>query len=59
MTKAQLMRKIAILESVNDQLKTEVDNIDNLMRLLGFSEGLESVKRSAKEIIDNGLMDEE
>lgn len=59
MTKAQLLRKIAILESVNDQLKTEVDNVDHLMRLLGFSEGLESVKRSAQEIIDHGLVDEE
>lgn len=59
MTKTQLLRKIAVLESVNDQLKTEVDNIDNLMRLIGFSEGIESVKRSAKEILDSGLMDEE
>ena len=36
MTKAQLLRKIARLESVNDVLTTEVEYVDQLMRLLGF-----------------------
>lgn len=59
MTKAQLLKKIAVLESVNDQLVTEVDYVDHLMKLLGFSEGLATVKATAKEIIDNGLMEED
>lgn len=59
MTKAQLLKKIAILESVNDQLITEVDYVDHLMKLLGFSEGLATVKATAKEIIDNGLNEQD
>lgn len=59
MTKAQLMKKIAVLESVNDQLLTEVGYVDHLMKLLGFSEGLSTVKATAKEILDNGLLDED
>lgn len=55
MTKAQLLKKIAMLESVNDQLSTEVSYVDHLMRLLGFSEGLATVKATAQEIIDKGL----
>lgn len=51
MTEVQLLRKIAILESLNDQLSTEVTYIDRLMRLLGFANGLETVKLSAGELI--------
>jgi len=59
MTKAQLTKRIAMLESINDQLITEVSYLDNLMRLVGFSDGLKTVKATAQEILDNGLMDEE
>lgn len=54
MTKSQLLKKIAILESINDQLSTEVTHIDYLMRLVGFSEGLQTIKATAQEIIDKG-----
>ena len=53
------MKKIAVLESVNDQLKTEVDYVDHLMKLLGFSEGLSTVKATAKEILDSGLLEDQ
>jgi hypothetical protein len=59
MTKAQLLKKIAVLESVNDQLITEVEYIDHLMRLLGFSEGLRTVKSTAQEILETGSLEEE
>lgn len=59
MTKAQLLKKIAYLESVNDQLSTEVVYVDHLMRLIGFSEGLLTVKATAQEILDKGLVDGE
>lgn len=59
MTKAQLLKKIALLESVNDQLSTEVTYIDQLMRLVGFSNGLETVKLTAQEIVEKGIPDEE
>lgn len=59
MTKAQLMKKIAVLESINDQLSTEVEYVDRLMRLLGFSEGLLTVKSTAQEIIEKGYLEED
>lgn len=55
MTKAQLEKKVAYLESINDQLMTEVSYCDELMRLLGFSNGLATVKATAKEILDSGM----
>lgn len=55
MTKTQLERRVAYLESINDQLITEVSYCDELMRMLGFSEGLATVKATAREIIDNGI----
>lgn len=59
MTKAQLLRKIAVLESVNDQLLTEVNYVDDLMRMIGFSDGLRTVKATAQEIVENGLDEED
>ncbi|QLH37024.1 MAG: hypothetical protein HWD61_13525 [Parachlamydiaceae bacterium] len=50
MTKAELIKKIAMLESVNDQLYSELVDIDRLMRLVGFEGGLETVKLTAQEI---------
>jgi hypothetical protein len=58
MTKAQLMKKIAVLESINDQLSTEVEYVDRLMRMLGFSEGLLTVKSTAQEILDKGYLED-
>jgi hypothetical protein len=59
MTKAQLLRKIAVLESVNDQLLTEVSYVDDLMRMIGFSDGLRTVKATAQEIVENGFNEED
>lgn len=59
MTKNQLLKKIAVLESINDQLSTEVEYVDSLMRLLGFSEGLLTVKSTAQEIIEKGYLEED
>lgn len=51
MTKLQLRSKAALLESINDQLSTEVTYIDYLMRSVGFANGLETFKATAEEII--------
>lgn len=59
MTKVELLKKIALLESINDQLSTEVTYIDGLMRLVGFSNGLETVKLTAQEIVEHGVPEEE
>lgn len=56
MTKKELMRKIALLESINDQLSTEVSHIDLLMKMVGFAGGIETIKATAKEMIARGLI---
>lgn len=58
MTKAQLLKKIAVLESINDQLATEVDYVDFLMKKIGFAGGLTTVKASAQEILNNDLVED-
>lgn len=50
MTKLELEKKVAGLESINDQLLSELTYIDQLMRNIGFSNGLETVKATAQEI---------
>ena len=55
MTKNQLQKKVAYLESINDQLTTEVSYVDHLMRVIGFADGLVTMKATAQEIIDKGL----
>lgn len=55
MTKAQLLKKIAVLESINDQLSTEVTYVDRLMKMVGFAGGLETIKATAREIVSKGL----
>lgn len=57
MTQQDLLKKIAVLESINDQLTTEVEYVDRLMRVLGFAEGLASVKHTAEAIIENGYLE--
>jgi len=56
-TKAQLLKKIAHLESMNDQLMTEITYVDRLMKMIGFSSGLAGVKASAQEILENGYLE--
>lgn len=61
-TKEQLLKKMAQLESMNDQLLTELSYVDHLMRSVGFSNGLETVKATAIELISKepeSLQDEE
>lgn len=59
MTKAQLLKKIARLESQNDFISTELCQIDQMMRKIGFSNGLETIKSTAHEIIDKKITDKD
>lgn len=52
MTRRQLMKKIAYLEFVQDQLNTELTDVDRLLRVVGFNEGLTSAKAIAEEMIE-------
>jgi hypothetical protein len=59
MNKAELIKKIAVLESINDQLYSEIVDVDRLMRLVGFEGGRETVKLTAQEIYKCEHEDEE
>ncbi len=52
MKKTELLKKIAHLESVNDHLLTELGYVDHLMKLVGFTDGLETVKLTARELYE-------
>ena len=52
MTKKDLIKKVAHLESLNDHLLTELGYVDRLMRLVGFAGGLETVKLTAQELYE-------
>ncbi|CUI17608.1 hypothetical protein PNK_2004 [Candidatus Protochlamydia naegleriophila] len=52
MKKADLLKKVAYLESLNDHLLTELGYVDHLMRLVGFAGGLETVKLTARELYE-------
>ena len=47
---SQLKERIAQLEFQNDQLVSEIQYLDILLRRIGFTQGLESVKCAAAEI---------
>ncbi len=45
-------KKIAYLEFVNDQLLSEIHYVDQLLKIIGFPNGLETIKSAAQEVID-------
>jgi len=51
MNNKDLIKRIAQLESLNDQLLSELHFLDSLSRELGFPEGLDSLKSTAKELL--------
>ena len=48
----KLLKRISELESINDQLLTEIRFLDQLLRQVGFEEGLKTLKFAAKELIE-------
>jgi hypothetical protein len=45
-------KKIAKLETINDQLAAEISYLDQLARSLGFAEGLKTLKSAALEMLE-------
>lgn len=45
-------QKLARLEFVNDQLVAELSNLDALLRSIGFTDGLYTVKAVALELLN-------
>ena len=52
MDKEEMLKKISELESMNDQLAAEIRYLDELLREVGFEDGLKTLKFAAKELID-------
>lgn len=59
MNKAQLEKKIAYLEFVHDQLETELVYVDDLLKSVGFPQGLNSAKEVALELLQTEEMEQE
>lgn len=51
MKNKDLLKKIAKLETVNDQLAAELHYLEHLARALGFAEGLKTLKAAALEML--------
>jgi len=51
MRKKELIKKIAKLETINDQLVAEIEYVDQLARQIGFENGLKTLKSAALEIL--------
>jgi hypothetical protein len=54
--KEQLLKKISELESLNDQLISELRFLDELLRKVGFEEGLKTLKSAAEDLIEQDRM---
>jgi len=52
MNKNDLLKRISELESVNDQLIAEIRYLDQLLKQVGFEEGLKTLKFAAEEMIE-------
>lgn len=50
----KLIKRLAELESINDQLMSELEYLDGLMRSVGFTDGLATVKATALELYERG-----
>lgn len=52
MKRQNLLKKLAKLESINDQLSAEIHYLEKLTRALGFAEGLKTLKAAALEMLE-------
>jgi len=53
MKEKDMIKKIAKLETVNDQLAAEIHYLEQLTRALGFAEGLKTLKAAALEMLES------
>jgi exonuclease VII small subunit len=51
-------KKIAKLESVNDQLTAEFAHLDAVLKKLGFEEGIITLKEAANEMLEKNPPEE-
>jgi hypothetical protein len=55
MKNPDLLKKLAELESLNDQLQAELRELDRMMKEIGFAEGISTLKQAAAEILQEDL----
>ncbi len=53
-----LLKRISELETANDQLSAEMNYLDQLMKKIGFEEGVVSLKEAAEELNQNNINQE-
>lgn len=51
MKEQDIVKRIAQLEFIHDQLSAEILHLDRLLRSVGFPDGIRSAKEVAEEII--------
>lgn len=51
MEKNKLLKRLSELETINDQLITEFNYLNELMKQIGFEQGLQGLKLAAEEIV--------
>lgn len=52
MEKDKMLKRISELETMNDQLVTELHYLDQLLRQIGFEQGLITLKAAAQELME-------
>jgi hypothetical protein len=46
----ELEQELARLESTHDHLSTELHNLNDILKKIGFQDGLETLKQAAKDL---------
>jgi hypothetical protein len=59
MEKEKMLKRISELETINDQLLTELNYLDQLLKQIGFEQGLITLKAAAQELIEEENQKEE
>ncbi|MBS0648703.1 MAG: hypothetical protein JSS10_05710 [Verrucomicrobia bacterium] len=59
MEKEKMLKRISELETINDQLLTELNYLDQLLKQIGFEQGLMTLKAAAQELIEEENQREE
>lgn len=52
MTKKNLEKRVSELESINDQISSELTFLNSLLKKIGFSQGIETLKEAAHELLE-------
>ncbi len=55
MNQESLLKRISELESINDQLLSEIRYLDEILKKIGFEQGLKTLKSAALELMDQDM----